>query len=150
LIGKKVTADMVEPWTWNIAEDGRKGSATALAGVDFILNTATRNVAGFLRQYDVILTPTVASPPPKLGFLDPVNLSYEELGKRVTKFASFTTLFNMTGMPAVSIPLYWNTEGLPVGVQFAGRYAEEATLFRLASQLEKERPWRDRVPPVAR
>jgi amidase len=149
LTGIKVTEEMVEPWTWNGAQKGWKASATSYAGTDRIINATTRAVAGFLTQYDVILSPTLGLPPPKLGFMDSVNLSYEELGKRLSEFMPFTALYNVTGMPAMSVPLYWNTEGLPVGVQFAGRYADEATLYRLAAQLEKERPWRSRIPAIA-
>jgi Asp-tRNA(Asn)/Glu-tRNA(Gln) amidotransferase A subunit family amidase len=61
---------------------------------------------------------------------------------------TFTSVFNMTGQPAMSVPLYWNTDNIPIGVQFAGRFGDEATLFRLASQLEQERPWIERKPPI--
>lgn len=149
LIGKKVTADMVEPWTWAVAERGWKASAAELANTKAIINMATRTVADFLTRYDVILTPTVGAPPPKLGYLDTVNLPFEEFHKRIFDFIPFTWLHNVTGLPAMSVPLYWNAQGLPVGVQFAGRYADEAMLYRLAGQLEKARPWRDRIPPIA-
>jgi|Deesub1362A_J573_1020465.scaffolds.fasta_scaffold03532_6 Asp-tRNA(Asn)/Glu-tRNA(Gln) amidotransferase A subunit family amidase len=149
LIGKKITADMVEPWTWSVAESGWKASAADLAGTKAIINIATRTVAGFLTQYDVILTPTLGAPPPKLGYFDTVNLSFDELSKRIFDFIPFTWLHNVTGLPAMSVPLYWNAQGLPIGVQFAGRYADEATLYRLAGQLEKARPWRGKVPPMA-
>jgi amidase len=130
LIGKKVTADMVEPWTWAVAECGWKASAAELANTKAIINIATRTVADFLTRYDVILTPTVGAPPPKLGYLDTVNLPFEEFHKRIFDFIPFTWLHNVTGLPAMSVPLYWNAQGLPVGVQFAGCYADEATLYR--------------------
>jgi len=148
LLNHKVTADMVEPWTWSVAESGRKASASDLAGTKAIVNVVTRTVASFLTKYDVILTPTTGTPPPKLGHLDTVNLSYEEFRERIFDFIPFTWLHNVTGLPAMSMPLYWNSQGLPIGVQFAGRYADEATLFRLAGQLEKARPWRDKIPPI--
>ncbi len=149
LIGKKVTADMVEPWTWSVAEVGWKATAAELANTKAIVNVVTRTVADFLTKYDAILTPTLGSPPPKLGYLDTVNLSFEECKKRIFDFMPFTWLHNVTGLPAMSVPIYWNAQGLPVGVQFAGRYAGEATLYRLAGQLEKARPWRNRIPPMA-
>jgi amidase len=106
-------------------------------------------VADFLTQYDVILTPTLGAPPPKLGYLDTVKLSYEVMSKRLLDFIPFTWLHNVTGLPAMSVPLHWNGQGLPVGVQFAGRYADEATLYRLAGQLEEARPWREKIPSMA-
>ena len=97
----------------------------------------------------MILTPTLGEPPRELGYFDTVNLPLDVLGKRVFHFIPFTWLHNVTGCPAMSVPLYWNDDGLPVGVQFAGRYADEATLYRLAGQLEEARPWRNRVPEAA-
>jgi Asp-tRNA(Asn)/Glu-tRNA(Gln) amidotransferase A subunit family amidase len=150
LIGTKVTAEMVEPWTWDVAQVGWEASAADFANTKALFNIVTRMLARFLGKYDVILTPTLGAPPPKLGYLDTVNLSYEEFKRRLFDFIPFTWLHNVTGLPAMSIPLYWNNQGLPVGVQFAGRYADEATLYRLAGQLEKARPWREKIPPIAR
>jgi len=150
LIGAKVKAEMVEPQTWAVAESGRKASAVEFAQTKTVINRATRTVANFMTKYDAILTPTLGTPPPKLGYLDTVNLPYEEFGRRLFDFLPFTWLHNVTGLPAMSVPLYWNADNLPIGTQFAGRYADEATLLRLAGQLEQARPWRDRIPPLAR
>jgi Asp-tRNA(Asn)/Glu-tRNA(Gln) amidotransferase A subunit family amidase len=149
LLGKKVTADRVEPWTWSLAQRGWKASAADFANTKAIVNTTTRTVGDFLTQYDVILTPTLGAPPHKLGYLDTVNLSHEVMARRLLDFIPFTWLHNVTGLPAMSVPLHWNAQGLPVGVQFAGRYADEATLYRLAGQLEEARPWRDKIPAMA-
>ena len=149
LLGKKVTAELFETYTWNLAERGWKASAAQFAGTKRILNTATRTVANFLTKYDVLLTPTLAAPPPKLGYFDTVNTPFEELVKRQADHSPFTWLHNVTGLPAVSVPLFWNDEGLPIGVQFAGRYADEATLYRIAGQLEEARPWKGRIPSIA-
>ena len=146
---REVTADLVEPQTWELARAGRKASAADLAGAKSLFNTATRAVASFLGSYDVILTPTLGAPPRELGYFDTVNLPLDVLGKRVFHFIPFTWLHNVTGCPAMSVPLYWNEDGLPIGVQFAGRYADEAMLYRLAGQLEEARPWRTRVPGTA-
>lgn len=149
LIGTKVTADMVEPQTWAVGERGREASAVDFAKTKSLFNRATRTVANFLMKYDVLLTPTLGTPPPKLGHLDTVNLLPEEFGRRLFDYLPFTWLHNVTGRPAMSMPLYWNADGLPIGTQFAGRYADEATLFRLAGQLEQARPWRNRIAPKA-
>lgn len=148
-IGTKVTAAMVEPWTWSLAEMGWRTSAADFVNTKAMVNIATRTVAGFLTQYDVILTPTLGAPPPKLGYLDTVNLRVEVLSKRIFDYIPFTWLHNITGLPSMSVPLYWNDLGLPIGLQFAGRYADEATLYRLAGQLEEARPWRDKIPSLA-
>jgi len=144
-----MTSDVVEPATLGWAEPGWKASAADFASTKAIINATTRAVAEFLTRYDVILTPTLGTPPPKLGYLDTVNLPFEEFHKRLFDFLPFTWLHNLTGLPAMSLPLYWNAGGLPIGVQVAGRYADEATLYRLAGQLEQSRPWRDRIPAVA-
>ena len=149
LIREKVTSDMVEPWTWSFAQVGWTSSAADLANTKSIINIATRTVADFLTKYDAILTPTVATPPQKLGYFDTVKLSYEEMYERLSSFNPFTFLYNQTGMPAMSVPLYWNDQGLPIGVQFAGRYGDEATLYRLAGQLEKAKPWFEKIPRIA-
>ena len=149
-IGRKVTADMVEPWTWYLAQFGWQASAAQFAGTKPIINRATRTVADFMTKYDVMLTPTLGAPPPKIGYFDTVNTPLEELMKRQFDHSPFTWLHNVTGLPAMSVPLFWNAQGLPVGVQFAGRYADEATLYRLAGQLEKAKPWREKIPAMAR
>jgi len=149
LLGKKVTADRVEPWAWSLAQRGWKASAADFANTKAIVNTSTRAVAGFLARYDLILTPALGAPPPELGYLDTVKLSHEVMLRRLLDFIPFTWLHNVTGLPAMSVPLHWNAQGLPVGVQFAGRYADEATLYRLAGQLEEARPWREKIPSMA-
>ena len=79
-----------------------------------------------------------------------LNAVINKMYDQVFGFIPFTPLFNATGQPATSVPLYWNDEGLPIGMHFVGRYGDEATLFRLAGQLEKVHPWSDRIPPILR
>ncbi len=124
------------------------------SGAEYVKAVATiqaigRTVARFFRNYDMLLTPTLASPPPKIGFLHPAkgDTDLRPYARRVKEFVPFTQLANATGQPAMSLPLHWKN-GLPVGVQLTARFGDEATLFRLAGQLEVSRPWRHRLPRV--
>jgi len=120
-------------------------------------------------RIDVLLTPTLAQPPVPIGALQPgageraamrvVNAlgagwllraagTAQVLASKTFAWMPYTTLFNATGQPAMSVPLHWNAGGLPIGMQFAGRFGDEATLLRLAGQLERARPWAHRRPPA--
>lgn len=112
------------------------------------LRVLNRKVMQLFEDFDVFLTPVMGSPPPRIGHIDPVNLEPREVGKRQAKAFPFTPPFNFTGQPAMSVPLIETTEGLPIGMQVAGRYADEGTLFRLAAQLEEARPWIARRPAI--
>ncbi len=92
------------------------------------------------------LTPTLAEPPPPLGSFESADDPLYGLS-RSAAFVPFTPIVNATGQPAMSVPLFWNGEGLPIGTHWVGRFGEEATLFRLAAQLEAARPWAARWPP---
>ncbi len=100
-----------------------------------------------MRDYDAILSPTMALVPPPIGTLS-LSQPYEAFIDPATRASVFTSLFNMTGQPAMSVPLHWTAGGVPIGVMFAGRFGDEATLFRLAAQLEAAQPWFDRIPPL--
>ena len=108
-----------------------------------------RQMAAFHSEWDVLLTPGLAMPPVKLGWLDMMMDDVDEYWRRVFAFSPFTVWFNLTGQPGVMLPLGESTEGLPIAVQLVARYGDEATLFRLAAQLEGARPWVARKPPVA-
>ena len=97
--------------------------------------------------YDVVLTPTCGEPPTPLGAYEPDSDPLSPL-YRAAPIAAFTAALNVTGQPAMSVPLVWNRAGLPIGVQFFARFGDDATLFRLAGQLEQARPWAARRPPV--
>jgi Asp-tRNA(Asn)/Glu-tRNA(Gln) amidotransferase A subunit family amidase len=105
-------------------------------------------VARFMDEFDVILTPTQGQPPVRLGLLSLSPADVSQYGRDVAAFGPFTAAANTTGQPAMSVPLAWSQGGLPIGIMFTGRYGEEATLFRLAAQLEDARPWKDRRPPL--
>ena len=148
--GRTFTADDFEPLTWYMYEKG-----CGVSSADYLLAVGTlqklsRDMARFFSACDIWLTPTLAEPPVPLGTFDfsRFNSSQEGL-ERVLASMPFTQIFNATGQPAMSVPLFWNAENLPVGTHFAGRYGDEATLFRLAGQLEEARPWAIRRPPVA-
>jgi amidase len=99
-------------------------------------------------SYDLLLSPTMRIPPTKVGAFQPTPDDPMKWLEVTNSFVAFTRIQNMTGQPAMSIPLFWNDDKIPIGVQFAGRFGDEATLFLLAAQLEQARPWADRKPPI--
>lgn len=113
------------------------------------LQRQSRTVAAFFERYDLWLTPTLAEPPFPLGSFTFSEEARHQHLERIGRFTGFTLLANATGQPAMSVPLAWNPAGLPTGVQFTGRFGDEATLFRLAAQLEAARPWAERWPAGA-
>ena len=147
--GRVPDAREFEPLTWALQELGRKRTAAEHLYAVQVLQETGREIAHFFETYDSWLTPVLAQPPVLLGALDPPEdnpLGWAEIDG---KFAPFTAIANSTGQPAMSMPLFWDAEDLPIGVQFIGRFGEEAMLFRLAAQLEKARPWTDRHPAVS-
>ena len=146
LTRRKPTPDRFEELTWELAQQGRALSGPAYLGAVSVLQSIARQVARFFANYDIWLTPTLAEPPLPLGSFDaqPGNPLYGL--QRALAFVPFTPVCNVTGQPAMSVPLFWNAEGLPVGTHFVGRFGDEATLFRLAAQLEAARPWAARYP----
>ena len=147
--GKALTQDSFEPLTWGLYETGRQQSASSYLLSLTLLQRAARDIARFFLKYDVLLTPTLAEPPMPLGTFDSPSENPLHGLRRAEAFVPFTPICNATGQPAMSVPLYWNAQGLPVGVHFVGRFGDEATLFRLAAQLESARPWARRRPPVS-
>jgi amidase len=149
LTGRAPAPEQFEPLTWALHELGRQHGAPTYLMAQSALQRISRDVARFFADYDVWLTPTLGEPPVPLGTFDaPPDNPLAPLF-RSAAFVPFTPLANITGQPAMSMPLYWNTEGLPVGTHFVARFGDEATLFRLAAQLEAARPWIHRRPPVS-
>jgi amidase len=147
-LGKEPTAELFEPFVWAYRERALK-----ISGPEYLLavqdmQRMTRDIATFFVDHDVWLTPTLGQPPVPLGTFAFSEGDPFELRRRMATFSPYTYISNATGQPAMSVPLYWNDDGLPVGAHFAGRSGDEATLFRLAAQLEQARPWADRRPPV--
>ncbi|HEY5831416.1 MAG: amidase [Hyphomicrobiaceae bacterium] len=146
-LGRDPNPADVERGTWAVYQRGLKVTGVQYVEAMAAIHAAGRRMAAFLSSFDVILSTVLAGPPPKLGYLDQ-NGDPAVFAERVNAYLSVTPLHNATGTPAMSVPLHWTTDGLPVGVHFAGRYGEEATLLRLAAQLEQAQPWFDRVPAL--
>jgi amidase len=149
MTGKPPSAADYEPLTWALYERGKVYSASDYLIAVRMLQLLARGLAHFFETYDLLLTPVVAEPPVPLGTFDAPPDDPMKAWERVAAFAPFTPIFNATGQPAMSVPLYWNREGLPIGAHFVARFGDEATLFRLAAQLETARPWAGRRPPVS-
>lgn len=146
-LGREPNAQDVEAATWATYQRGLQVTGVEYVEAVAAVHAAGRKMGAFLRSYDVILSTVLAGPPPRLGYLDQNSPDVAEFAERVNTYLSVTPLHNATGTPAMSVPLHWTADGLPVGVHFAGRYGEEATLLRLAAQLEQAQPWFDRLPP---
>jgi amidase len=112
------------------------------------LQMFSRRVVAYWSRADVVLTPTLALPPVPIGWQEEVEGAVEQLLRSVA-FTPFTAIANVTGLPAISLPLGWSPEGLPIGVQVIGPPAGEALLLRLAAQIERAVPWHDRRPPLS-
>ena len=147
-LGRQPEPEELEPLSWALRAVGREIRAADYLLAVTALQRIAREVAGFFANRDVWLTPTLASPPVPLGTFDRRSTDAMSVFRRASEFVPFTPLFNATGQPAISLPLYWSDDGLPIGVQLAARYGEEATLVRLAAALEEARPWAERTPPV--
>jgi amidase len=171
LIGRRPGRRDLEPTTWALALLGRAISAHEYATALRTLEMTGRTVGAFFADVDLLLTPTLASPPPRIGELQPSRMEsallrilgvfgsgrlvrlaglLDEAAAGAFDFTPWTPIYNATGQPAMSVPLHWSAAGLPVGVHFVARFSDEATLLRLAGQLERAAPWFDRLPALAR
>jgi amidase len=148
VVGREIGPDDVEPLTWALAEMGRN-----VSGADYLSAVAehqllTRLVAGLHDTYDLLLTPTLGEVPPPLGSFDDSGPDPLDAIYRASLTAAFTALCNVTGQPAISLPLHWSEEGLPIGTQLIAPYGGEDVLIRIAAQLERAHPWAERLPPL--
>lgn len=148
LTGRAPKQDLFEPLTWALYEMGKRTTASAYLLSHAALQQISRQIARFMEKYDVWLTPTLAEPPVPLGTFDASPDNPMQGFYRAAEYCPFTPVANATGQPAMSVPLFWNARGLPIGAHFMGRFGDEGTLFRLAAQLEAARPWVGRRPPV--
>jgi len=147
-LGRPLAPEDVERITWLRALDGHTARAADYARAIGVMHRTGRAVAPFFQRFDLLLTPTMCRPPHPLGVIDMMTTDPERYGKAVLGTIAFTSLWNACGSPAMSVPLAWSRAGLPLGVQFVGRFGDEATLLRLAAQLEVAQPWADRRPPA--
>ncbi len=136
----------LRPLTRWLRERGHAIGAAQLFQAQAALQMAVRAGLPLLERYDAILHPTLAQPPVPIGHFDEV--APEENFERQKRFTPFTSVYNVTGQPAVNVPLHWNDDGLPIGVMLVGRVSDEATLISLSAQLEEARPWAHRHPPI--
>lgn len=135
-----------EPFTFALAERSGHRSQVDLLEAELALQTIAHQTGDFLSTYDLFLTPVLGSPPVPLGYIDQA-LPWDEFVDMIFRYVAFTPLGNFAGLPAMSVPLHWTPDGLPVGSHFLARLGDEETLLSLAGQLERSRPWKDRRPP---
>jgi amidase len=138
--------ELLLPLTRYLRERGLAVTTPELLFAQGYLQFVTRIAVAALSTYDAILSPTLALPPRPVGYFDEVEPA--ENFERQKRFAPFAAVYNVTGQPAVNVPLHWTAEGLPIGVMLAGRMGDEGTLISLSAQLEQARPWQDRHPPL--
>ncbi|MBI3326092.1 MAG: amidase [Nitrospinae bacterium] len=149
-LGKTLTEDQLEPSTWLAYQAGLKRTGKDYLAALERIQRFSRHLARWYREgaYDLLLSPTLGLPPTTLGSFTPVAGDPLRWARLSRAFVAFTFVANLTGQPAMSVPLWWNAQGIPIGVQFTGRFGDEATLFRLGAQLEQARPWSVRTPPI--
>ena len=148
VLQKQPSSEYFEPLTWALYQLGKRNSAAEYLASWTQLHAASRQIATLHLSYDVLLMPTIAEPPLPLGSFAAIADNPLQGIIRAGEFVPFTPISNITGQPAMNVPLYWNAAGLPIGVQFIAPFGDEGTLLRLAAQLEQARPWWDRRPPV--
>lgn len=147
VLGRKVTENDIEPINWARYHQYKNVSGEEILAARSLQVKVHWQIAEFMKNYDIILSPTLPILPAKVGELGP-RQPQAVVDQKSSMYSLFTLLYNFTGQPAMSVPLHWSRSGLPVGVQFAGRYAEEGTLLRLAAQLEQAAPWWDKRPSL--
>jgi len=148
LVGHEPEEDELEPLTWASLKAGRRQTGADVMRSLQETRMLNRATLAFFEDVDVYLTPVLGTLVPEIGFIDPVNLEPREVNRRQGRTFPYTPPFNFSGQPSMSLPIEVDANGLPIGMMFTARYADEATLFRLAAQLEKEAPWKDRRPQV--
>jgi amidase len=147
-LGRSVTENDFEILTLAFAYNAQNTSATDYVAAQLGAFQISRGLATFFEACDVFLCPTLCLPPLRLGELDSMSADLSHIPTVLRRYMPGTSMFNMSGQPAMSVPLAWNKAGLPLGMMFSAKFGDEATLFRLAGQLEQAQPWSGRLPPV--
>ena len=149
MLGRQMSPDDVEPYTWRFVSEGRKISAAEYIGAwDWLHGWSRRLAAWWADGWDLLVTPTIAEPPPLLGELGGAGGNAAKKWDRNLELMPYTPVCNATGQPAISLPLHWTPDGLPVGVHFIAAYGREDQLVRIGAQLEQAAPWAERRPPI--
>jgi len=148
LLGRPPGDGDIEKLSRWILDNGKRVTAELHFQAEHVLKDLIVELLAQWDEHDVFLCPTMITPAPEVGYIDPTTLEPKELNHRQAITFGFTPPFNFTGQPAISLPLGQSADGLPIGMMFAGRYADEASLFRLAAQLEEAMPWSSRRPPI--
>lgn len=146
LAGEAHPLDLLEPLTRQLYEAGRRAAATDYLEATIAMQNAALAMSRFMQRHDVLLSPTLGTLPPALGVLGPQATDLDAYSEAVFRLLPFTTLMNQTGQPSMSVPLAQSASGIPIGVMFSARHGDEATLIRLASQLERIAGWAGRRP----
>jgi amidase len=149
VVGRRPERHELESLSWALHAMGQQVTGGQYLMAIGYLQQVARKLAHWMSPFDVILTPTLAEPPVAHGTIDTCAEGGMDAFMRAARFAPYAAIANVTGQPAMSVPLCWNASGLPIGSHFVGRFGDEATLFRLAAQLEQARPWIDRRPPIS-
>jgi amidase len=147
-LGRAATQDDFEILTLASAQNAAKTSATDYVAAQLAAFQISRALATFFESCDVFLSPTLCMPPLRIGEIDTMAGDLSSIAPLLRQYIPGTSMFNMSGQPSMSMPLAWNKAGLPLGMMFSARFGDEATLFRLAGQLEQEQPWKNRLPAV--
>jgi amidase/6-aminohexanoate-cyclic-dimer hydrolase len=147
-LGRAMTDRDFEVLTLASADNARKANGIDYVAAQLAAFQISRSLADFFATCDVFLSPTLCTLPLRIGEIDTMASDLSVIRPLLRRYIPGTSLFNISGQPAMSVPLAWSGSGLPIGMMFAARFGDEATLLRLASQLERERPWKDRRPPI--
>jgi amidase len=148
MAGREIREEDFEGVSWGLYQQGKRVSAAQYLIAVAMLQMTARQVGRFHETHDCWLTPTLGAPPIRLGTIDIEEKDPIKAMAPIVDYVPVTPLQNTTGQPAISLPLHWSADGLPVGVMFTGRMSEESLLLRLAAQLEEARPWKNRRPPI--